>query len=200
VYIRNLQNELTKTLKVPNHVDNIFYAGTGLLLLRTEDSVALLDIQRKEVQRIAAAIDKVGMVHSSVSATLAWFPTTQVQAELAVAPVKYVVWSNDMQYVALISKHCTVHRAVQVVIRAASAHISVHRFAIVVVCSASDHAGHQEPGAARGASRDDPHQERRMGRHRHFCVHDTEPPQIRAALRVRKTRPKDVRAAVSTLC
>jgi len=60
VYIRNLQNELTKTLKVPNHVDNIFYAGTGLLLLRTEDSVALLDIQRKEVQRIAAAIDKVG--------------------------------------------------------------------------------------------------------------------------------------------
>jgi coatomer subunit alpha len=49
VYVRNLANELTKTLKVPTSVDNIFYAGTGLLLLRTEESVALLDIQRKEV-------------------------------------------------------------------------------------------------------------------------------------------------------
>ena len=58
VYIRNLQNELTKTLKVPNHVDNIFYTGTGLLLLRTEDSVALLDIQRKEVRREAVAADE----------------------------------------------------------------------------------------------------------------------------------------------
>ena len=78
VYIRNLNNELTKTLKVPNSVDNIFYAGTGLLLLRTEESMALLDIQRKEVL-----------------------------AELVVPPVKYVVWSNDMTCVALISKHCT---------------------------------------------------------------------------------------------
>ena len=56
MYIRNLQNELTKTLKVPNHVDNIFYAGTGLLLLRTEDSVALLDIQRKEARALRSYV------------------------------------------------------------------------------------------------------------------------------------------------
>ena len=58
VYIRNLNNELTKTLKVPNSVDNIFYAGTGLLLLRTEESMALLDIQRKEVR--GAGLKKQG--------------------------------------------------------------------------------------------------------------------------------------------
>jgi coatomer subunit alpha len=32
-----------------------------------------------------------------------------VLAELAVPPVRYVVWSNDMNYVALVSKHCRSH-------------------------------------------------------------------------------------------
>jgi len=59
-----------------------------------------------------------------------WCSAAQVQAELAVAPVKYVVWSNDMQYVALISKHCTAQSAMPVVGRAASAHIAAHSLVI----------------------------------------------------------------------
>ena len=116
VYIRNLNNELTKTLKVPNSVDNIFYAGTGLLLLRTEESMALLDIQRKEVR---AAAPRCRRGEGAASALLTAINVlrhvrsrrsprpSQVLAELAVPPVKYVVWSNDMSHVALIAKHCT---------------------------------------------------------------------------------------------
>lgn len=98
ILIKNLRNEVTKkcTPAVPS-LDAIFFAGTGSLLLRSEDRVALFDVQ----QRV-------------------------VTAELSTPFVKYVVWNADMTQVALLSKHtviiasrklehlCTVHETIRV--------------------------------------------------------------------------------------
>jgi len=96
IVIKNMQNEVTKKVQVSS-VDQIFYAGTGFLLLRTPDGVTLYDVQQKR------------------------------QMESVQAPkVKYVVWSSDMSHVALLSKHnitvcnrklqqlCQIHESVRV--------------------------------------------------------------------------------------
>ena len=44
--IKNLKNEITKKVQAPN-CDDIFYAGTGCLLLRDADAVTLFDVQQK---------------------------------------------------------------------------------------------------------------------------------------------------------
>jgi coatomer protein complex subunit alpha (xenin) len=44
--IRNLKNEVTKKVQIPN-CEEIYYAGTGVLLLREPDVVTLYDIQQK---------------------------------------------------------------------------------------------------------------------------------------------------------
>ena len=44
--IKNLKNELTKKIQLPN-CEEIFYAGTGMLLLRDADGVTLFDVQQK---------------------------------------------------------------------------------------------------------------------------------------------------------
>ena len=44
--IKNLKNEVTKKVQTPN-CDEIFYAGTGMLLLRDSDGVTLFDVQQK---------------------------------------------------------------------------------------------------------------------------------------------------------
>ena len=44
--IKNLKNEVTKKVQTPN-CDEIFYAGTGMLLLRDSDTVTLFDVQQK---------------------------------------------------------------------------------------------------------------------------------------------------------
>ena len=44
--VRNLKNEIAKKVQVPN-CDDIFYAGTGCLLLKDADSVQLFDVQQK---------------------------------------------------------------------------------------------------------------------------------------------------------
>lgn len=76
IQIRDLSNTVTKSFKAPGHVNEIFYAGTGSLLMATATSVILFDIQQR-----------------------------RVTAELAVGNVKYIVWSSDMSTVALLSKH-----------------------------------------------------------------------------------------------
>ncbi|XP_028409104.1 coatomer subunit alpha-like [Dendronephthya gigantea] len=73
--IKNLKNEVTKKIPTPA-CDNIFYAGTGSLLLKDPETVTLFDVQQKRSMGVAK-----------------------------VAKVKYVIWSSDMAYVALISKH-----------------------------------------------------------------------------------------------
>ncbi|GFH20541.1 coatomer subunit alpha, partial [Haematococcus lacustris] len=68
IQIRNLQNEITKKCAPPcATTDAIFYAGTGMLLCRSEDKVTLFDIQQRS--------------------TL---------AELSTPSIKYVVWNSDM--------------------------------------------------------------------------------------------------------
>jgi hypothetical protein len=43
-----LKNEITKKVQVPN-CDDIFYAGTGCLLLKDADGVMLFDVQQKRL-------------------------------------------------------------------------------------------------------------------------------------------------------
>ncbi len=74
--IKNLKNEVTKKVQTPN-CDEIFYAGTGMLLLRDPDGVTLFDVQQKK---------NLGHVK--------------------IPKCRYVIWSQDMATVALLSKHC----------------------------------------------------------------------------------------------
>jgi coatomer protein complex subunit alpha (xenin) len=73
--IKNLKNEVTKKLTIPN-CDEIFYAGTGMLLLRDSDAVTLFDVQQK-----------------------------RNMGNVKIPKCRYVVWSADMAMVALLSKH-----------------------------------------------------------------------------------------------
>ena len=74
--IKDLSNSTTKTIKTPQGTNDIYFGGTGSLLLLTATSVVLYDIQQKKQL-----------------------------AEASVAGVKYVIWSNDGLYAALLSKH-----------------------------------------------------------------------------------------------
>ncbi|KAI4367271.1 hypothetical protein MLD38_023028 [Melastoma candidum] len=97
VLVKNLSNEIVKKSGLPAPADAIFYAGTGNLLCRTEDRVYIFDMQ----QRL-------------------------VLGELQTPFIKYIVWSNDMETVALLSKHaiiiaskklvhqCTLHETIRV--------------------------------------------------------------------------------------
>ncbi|KAL4879623.1 coatomer WD associated region-domain-containing protein [Aspergillus karnatakaensis] len=76
VDIKDLSNSTTKSIKPPTGTTDIYFGGTGSLLFITPTSVVLFDIQQKKQL-----------------------------AELAVSGVKYVVWSNDGLYAALLSKH-----------------------------------------------------------------------------------------------
>ncbi|TKR92815.1 hypothetical protein L596_007393 [Steinernema carpocapsae] len=76
IVIRDLLNRDNRKLEQNTPIDDIFYAGTGLLILKNAESIQLLDVQQKR----------------SI-------------ASLKVAKVKYVVWSKNMEYAALLSKH-----------------------------------------------------------------------------------------------
>ena len=74
--IKDLTNNTTKTIKPPVGTTDVYFGGVGCLLLVTPTIVVLYDIQQKKQL-----------------------------AELTVAGVKYVVWSSDGLYAALLSKH-----------------------------------------------------------------------------------------------
>ena len=76
VEIKDLSNSTTKSFKPPTGTTDIYFGGTGCLLLITPTTVVLYDIQQKKQL-----------------------------AELPVSGVKYVSWSNDGLYAALLSKH-----------------------------------------------------------------------------------------------
>ena len=76
VEIKDLSNAVTKAFKAPAGTTDVVFGGTGCLLLLNPTSIVLYDIQQKKQL-----------------------------AELAVAGVKYVSWSNDGLYAALLSKH-----------------------------------------------------------------------------------------------
>ncbi|RWV94717.1 hypothetical protein BHE74_00038526 [Ensete ventricosum] len=97
VVVKNLKNEVIKKSLLPIASDAIFYAGTGNVLCRAEDRVAIFDLQ----QRV-------------------------VLGELQAPSVKYIIWSSDMESVALLGKHaiviankklvhrCTLHETIRV--------------------------------------------------------------------------------------
>lgn len=74
--IKDLSCLTTKTIKPPAGTTDIYFGGTGNLLLMTPTAVHLYDTQQKR----------------SI-------------AELAVSGVKYVIWSSDGLHAALLSKH-----------------------------------------------------------------------------------------------
>ena len=69
-------------MKPPVQTNEIFYGGTGCLFLSSSSAIVLYELQQQKVL-----------------------------AEVASPPVKYVVWSNDGNMVALLSKHskCALH-------------------------------------------------------------------------------------------
>jgi len=80
IVIRDLHNEVTKRVPaILNGADNLFPAASGYVLVSNREKVALLDLQQKK----------------------------QV-AEIPVALVKYVAWSDDNARVALLGKHVIV--------------------------------------------------------------------------------------------
>ncbi|GAA0140874.1 vesicle coat protein [Lithospermum erythrorhizon] len=97
VLVKNLKNEVVKKSPLPIATDSIFYAGTGNVLCRAEDRVVIFDLQ----QRI-------------------------ILGDLQTSFIRYVVWSPDMESVALLSKHsiviadkklvlrCTLHETIRV--------------------------------------------------------------------------------------
>jgi coatomer subunit alpha len=76
VDIKDLSNNTTRSFKPPVGTSDIYFGGPGNLLIITPTAVHLYDIQQKK----------------SI-------------ADLTVNGVKYVVWSNDGLYAALLSKH-----------------------------------------------------------------------------------------------
>lgn len=74
--IKDLSNSTTKSFKAPNGTTDVVFGGTGCLLCLTPTNVVLYDIQQKKQL-----------------------------AELAVTGIKYISWSNDGMYAALLSKH-----------------------------------------------------------------------------------------------
>ncbi|KAG1111490.1 hypothetical protein G6F42_015016 [Rhizopus arrhizus] len=98
IEIRDLSNTVTKSFKSPvAGVTDVFYAGTGSLLLTTATTVVLFDIQQR-----------------------------RITAELSVPTVKYVIWTNDYSMAALLSKHtitlvdkdikqlCQIHETIRI--------------------------------------------------------------------------------------
>jgi coatomer subunit alpha len=75
ILIKNLKNETTKKIQLPN-AEEIFYAGTGNLLVKEADMVTLYDVQQK-----------------------------RTLASVRIPKARYVIWSNDAAYVAILARH-----------------------------------------------------------------------------------------------
>lgn len=125
IQIRDLSNKETKSFKTPGQVTDIYYAGPGTLLMATPTSVILFDIQQR-----------------------------RVTAELAVSSVKYVVWSNDMSMIALLSKHSKLSFKI-------SSSLSI--FANISIHLSSYYYCHQGFEAKQPNSRNNPYQECHLG-------------------------------------
>ncbi|CAI4229923.1 unnamed protein product [Auanema sp. JU1783] len=76
ISLRDLANKEVRKIDLNIAVDDIFYAGTGLLLLKNDEGLQLFDVQQK-----------------------------RAMAHVKASKVKYVIWSRNMEYAALLSKH-----------------------------------------------------------------------------------------------
>ena len=105
VAIKNLNGELTKQFPPPNNADEIFYAGTGNVLFKSEEQIVLYDVQQQKVRRLCR-FHFFGNANDQIVLLSLPFKNQQTLAELTVPPIRYVVWSADMSSVALLAKHC----------------------------------------------------------------------------------------------
>ncbi|KAK9452772.1 coatomer WD associated region-domain-containing protein [Dipodascopsis uninucleata] len=97
IEVKDLSNATTKTIKPPTAINDIYYGGTGCLLLFSQSAVILYDIHQNKPL-----------------------------AELAASGVKYAAWSSDGLYVALLGKHtitiaskmletvCSLHETIRI--------------------------------------------------------------------------------------
>ncbi|KAG4304773.1 hypothetical protein PORY_001826 [Pneumocystis oryctolagi] len=97
IKIKDLSNITSKTIQPPVTVNDIFPAGNRNIIISSSASVILYDIQQKSIIN-----------------------------QLSISQIKYVVWSNDGEYVALLSKHmitiatktlkqlCSLHETVRI--------------------------------------------------------------------------------------
>ncbi|KAJ1983510.1 hypothetical protein H4R34_001235 [Dimargaris verticillata] len=76
ILVKDLSNATAKTIQCPTVVNDIFTGPGSLLLLSTPTAVLFYDVQLKKVAK-----------------------------EITAAPVKYVVWNQDMSMAALLCKH-----------------------------------------------------------------------------------------------
>ncbi|KAG5518110.1 hypothetical protein PMAC_003296 [Pneumocystis sp. 'macacae'] len=76
IKIKDLSNTTTKTIQPPVSVNDIFPAGNKSIIISSSTSTILYDIQQK----------------STIN-------------QLPISQIKYIVWSNDGEYVALLGKH-----------------------------------------------------------------------------------------------
>ncbi|GME90701.1 unnamed protein product [Ambrosiozyma monospora] len=74
--VRDLNDVITKTIKLDDTVNDIVYAGPGCIFLMKKASVVLYDVQQKKSL-----------------------------AEVQINQAKYAYWSADGQYIAFLSKH-----------------------------------------------------------------------------------------------
>jgi coatomer subunit alpha len=86
---------VTKKVTTPN-CEEIFYAGTGMLLLRDPDGVTLFDVQQKKCELVFKFYQTFQILCFKLCRSL---------ASVKMAQCRYVVWSNDMSHVALLAKH-----------------------------------------------------------------------------------------------
>lgn len=77
--VRDLNNNITKSITLDNDVKNIIPATPGCILLLKPTNVILFDVQQKK---------EIGTLQMNNA--------------------KYAIWSNDNQYLALLSKHTIV--------------------------------------------------------------------------------------------
>lgn len=75
ILIKNLKNEIVKKIQLTN-CEELFYAGTGNLLVKEGDHVTMYDVQQKRT---------LGSVR--------------------IPKARYVIWSSDMSFVAILAKH-----------------------------------------------------------------------------------------------
>ncbi|ODM88137.1 Coatomer subunit alpha [Orchesella cincta] len=95
--IKNLKNEVGKKIQLPK-CDDIFWAGTGMLLLREPDSISLYDVQLKRTLAQLKMTPKVG----------------------------HVVWTSDMSHVALLTKRSVTlcNRTASSILNSTKSHVS----------------------------------------------------------------------------
>lgn len=90
IIIRDLSNKDSRKVEYNSPVDDIFYAGTGLLLLRSSDGLQMYDIQQK---RVLASV-KVNKVISHFCKNL---PNFHISGQIRFVVKEHGICSIDQQ-------------------------------------------------------------------------------------------------------